>query len=104
MMPTALLRQKVAVESLQGEGASGAVYETPTTHPARVERTRRLVRVTEDAVTVSEATVYLRPDAAVTVGDRVTVSGRTYSVVAVEVLGGLLRTEALRVSLGRSGR
>jgi len=46
----------------------------------------------------------LRPDAAVTVGDRVTVSGRTYSVVAVEVLGGLLRTEALRVSLGRSGR
>lgn len=103
-MPTALLRQTLAVEPYGGESASGPVYGAPTTYPARIERTRRLVRVTEDAVTVAEATVYLRPDAAVSVGDRVTVAGRTYSVLAVEALDGLLRTEALRVSLGRSGK
>ncbi len=103
-MPTALLRQTLAVEPYSGESATGPVYEAPATYPARVERTRRLVRVTEDAVIASEATVYLRPDAAVKVGDRVTCAGRTYSVVAVDVLDGLLRPEALRVSLGRSDK
>jgi len=104
MIPTALLRRQLAIERHKGESATGPVYEAPATYPARVERTRRLVRVTEDAVIASEATVYLRPDAAVKVGDRVTCAGRTYSVVAVDVLDGLLRPEALRVSLGRSGR
>ncbi len=103
MIPTALLRQRLAIESCKGQGAAGALYEAPTTYPARIERTRRLVRVTEDAVAVAEATAYLRADAAVAVGDRATVSGRTYSVVAVEALDGLLRTEGLRVGLGRRG-
>lgn len=104
MIPTALLRRQLAIERHKGESATGPVYEAPATYPARVERTRRLVRVTEDAVIASEATVYLRPDAAVKVGDRVTVDGQSYSVLDVEVLEGLLRAEGLRVTLGRSGR
>lgn len=104
MIPTALLRQTVEVAPYAGETASGPAYGTATPYPARVERTRRLVRVTEDAVSVSEATAYLRPDAAVAVGDHVTIAGETYRVLTVEVLDGLLRPEALRVTLGRSSK
>lgn len=103
-MPTALLRQTLAVEPYSGESAAGPVYEAPATYPARVERTRRLVRVTEDTVATAEATAYLRTTADVAVGDRVTVDGQSYSVLDVEVLEGLLRAEGLRVTLGRSGK
>jgi len=104
MIPTALLRRQLAIERHKGESASGPVYEAPATHPARVERTRRLVRVTEDTVATAEATAYLRTTADVAVGDRVTVDGQSYSVLDVEVLEGLLRAEGLRVTLGRNGR
>ena len=104
MMPTALLRQSVSVEPYSGEAAAGPVVDDgrAVSYPARVEQRRTLIRSTADAVVVSEAAVYLRPDAVVAVGDRVTVSGSVYRVLAVEPQRGLLRTEWLRVVLGRS--
>jgi len=102
MMPTALLRQSASVEPYSGEAAAGPVYGSAVSYPARVEQRRTLIRSTADAAVVSEAAVYLRPDAVVAVGDRVTVSGSVYRVLAVEPQRGLLRTEWLRVVLGRS--
>jgi hypothetical protein len=104
MMPTALLRQTVRVEPYAGEAASGPLYDASASYPARVEPGRRLVRSTEDAAVVSDAVAYLRPDAVVAVGDRVTVSGIVYRVLAVDAGRGLLRDELLRVSLGRSAK
>lgn len=102
MIPTALLRDTVSVEPRSGEGAAGTLYGTAVSYPARVEDARTLIRQTADAAVVSEAAVWLRPDAAVAVGDRLTLSGTVYRVLAVTPQRGLLRTEALRVELGRS--
>lgn len=102
MIPTALLRQTATVEAYSGESAAGPLYASAVSYPARVEDASTLIRQTADAAVVAEAVVWLRPDAAVAVGDRVTVSGTVYRVLAAAPQRGLLRSEALRVTLGRS--
>lgn len=102
MIATAILRQILAVEPLQGESASGPLYGDAVSYPARLEPKRRVVRSAEDTVIVSDALAYLRPEAEVAVGDRVTCEGVAYRVLGVEVARELARAHHLTVSLGRS--
>jgi hypothetical protein len=102
MIPTAILRDTVTVEPHTGESASGPVWGEAVSYPARIEMKRTLYRQSMDSVVLSEGIVWMRPDAVIAVGDRVTANGRKYKVVAVEPQAGLLRSECLQVTLGRS--
>lgn len=104
MIPTALLRQTVEVRRYLGDTGTGASFGRPVSYPARVQPSRRLVRATEDSVTSAEAEAFLRPEADVRVGDHVRMGSRTYEVVGVDVLMGLLRPEGLRLILSRGPR
>lgn len=104
MIPTAILRQILTVESYLGESASGPLYdeENAVRYPARVRPRRRVVRSSEDTVTMWDAVADLRPNATVSVGDRATCDGVVYRVEAVDQQMDLGRVHHLSVQLSRS--
>lgn len=102
MIPTALLRQTIAVEPYKGESAAGPLYTAPVTYAVRIQPKRRQVRDQAGDITISDAVAFLRPDAVVAVGDRVTADETVYRVLAVEVLQGLAHFDHFEVTLGRS--
>lgn len=102
MIPSALLRQTVAVEPYAGESATGPLYGAAVEYPARIQPKRRQVRDRAGDITVSDAVAFLRPDAVVAVGDRVSVEGCIYRVLAAAPAMGLTRCEHIEATLGRS--
>ena len=102
MISTALLRQTMTVEPYEGESATGPLYGAPVTYAVRIQPKCRQVRDQAGDITISDAVAFLRPDAVVAVGDRVTADERVYRTLAVEPLQGLTRPEHLEVTLGRS--
>jgi head-tail adaptor len=103
VIPSALLRQNLTIRPRVGEGATGPVYSDPVTHAARIEPRRRQVRDAGGEVVISDAVAWLRPGAAVAVGDQAIVFGRILAVLAVADIQGLNRTEFLEVTIGESG-
>jgi hypothetical protein len=79
-----LLKDSVSVEPYAGQGAYGPVYTAPQTVSVALDHTRRLVRNSEGAEVVSEATLYVHPDdeARFPAQSRVTIAGRTSEVLA----------------------
>lgn len=63
------LKDRVIVETYDGEGGTGPVYAPARTVRCEVDETRRLVRDSNGDETVSEATLVLHPRTRITVDD-----------------------------------
>lgn len=82
-------RHEVTVEAYQGDGAYGPVYAAPATVRCFVDDKRRLVRTAEGDEAVSETTLYVGDlTADIPPESRVTVNGRTTTVLTVSRLDG----------------
>jgi hypothetical protein len=103
VIPSAFLRQSLTIRPRAGEGATGPLYGEPVTHAARIEPRRRQVRDAGGEVVISDAVAWLRPGAAVAVGDQAIVFGRILAVLAVAEVQGVRRTEFLEVTIGEAG-
>jgi len=103
VIPSALLRQSLTIRPRAGEGANGPLYGDPVAYAARIEPKRRQVRDAAGGVVISDAVAWLRPGAAVAVGDQAIVFSRTLAVLAVAEVQGVRRTEFLEVTIGESG-
>lgn len=92
----ALLKDLVSIETYTGDGAYGPVFNTAVTFKVNVDQTRRLVRNAAGVEVVSEATLMSHPEprdevtgllldgiALITPGSRITVSGRSTTVLGV---------------------
>jgi len=103
MIPSALLRQMVSIEPYLGETASGPDFGDAVTVAGRLRPSRRWVSTTpgSDAL-LSDATLELRPQTAIGVGDRITCEGEIYRVMAVAEHRGLSRAEFIAADLSRS--
>jgi hypothetical protein len=89
-IPTELLAQVCTVEVLQGTtGAGEAVYGAPVAVACRFEATARTTRDPAGQTVTRYGPLFLPPDTALAVGDRVTVAGQPYTAAAVEALRGL---------------
>lgn len=99
---TALLRQCASIEPYEGESATEPLFGAPVTYPARIEPKHRWLTTATGEAVVSDAILYLRPDAAVAAGDRVTVNEVVYRVLSIAELGGLTCGEYIEATLGRS--
>ncbi|GAA3441060.1 hypothetical protein [Planomonospora venezuelensis] len=100
-LPAFLLRHTVTVEALTGEGPYGPEYDDATTVRCFVDDKRRLVRDATGGQVVSETTVYMPLSTTCPVGSRVTVNGRTTTVLvsARRDGGGLPTPDHLEVAL-----
>jgi len=96
-VPTSLLRSRITIRSKSGEGPTGPVWDTTEGVPARVEGKRRQIRRPDGTDIVCSATVTVRPDVAVALGDEVVHDGRTYEVQDVNLIEGLTRTAGKEV-------
>lgn len=68
-----MLRQTLTIKPKIGEGAAKPLYGEPVAYKARIEAKRRQSRDTSGTVRVSDYVAWLRPDAAVAVGDQAVV-------------------------------
>jgi class 3 adenylate cyclase len=82
LIPDWLLRHEAVIEPFEGEGAYGAIYGDPVTERCLVDDERRLVRNAEGSETVSDTTIFFRAGTHCPEGSRVTVGGRTTTVIA----------------------
>jgi hypothetical protein len=95
-----MLRDEMAVEAYQGDGAYGPRYATGRTIRCRVDQRRRIVRDTNGNETVSESTVWCRPTDSIAPEDRVTLPDGTVSrVLTVKHHRGLSAPVSTEVTL-----
>lgn len=78
-----LLKDTVSIQTYGGESAYGPVYAAAVTVACNIEATRRLVRDSAGDEAISEATLAVHPDDAVsfTPESRITIAGRTSRVL-----------------------
>ncbi|MEU3162899.1 hypothetical protein [Streptosporangium sp. NPDC006930] len=100
-LPDELLVHTVLVEPAQGEGPFGMEYGEQVPVRCFVDDKRRLVRAATGAEVVSESTFYAPLDTVCPVDSRVTVNGRTTTVLASSRRdgGGLPVPDHLEVAL-----
>lgn len=92
-----LLRSRVTIRRKTGQGPLGPVWDAQEGVRARVEGKRRHVRRPDGTEVICSATVTVRPEVRVEVGDELVHSGRTYEVQDVIVLEGLSRPAGYEV-------
>lgn len=83
MIPGYLRTHTITVEPYQGGGAYGPIFGAAVTVECRVEDKVQLVRSSVGEEVVSSTTVYCDVDVVTPAGSRVTVKGRTTTVLAV---------------------
>ena len=83
-----LLKSTVSVETYGGDGAYGPVYAAPRTIPCNIETKHRLIRNANGDEYVDQPVLTVHPDdvPAFTPETRLTVQGRTSTVLSVAVL------------------
>lgn len=83
-LPGWLQRHTVEVEAYLGDGAYGPIYAAPVTVRCLIDDTRRLVRNANGDEVTAETTLYVGDlDANIPPESRVTVNGRTTTVLSV---------------------
>lgn len=82
LIPEWVFTHEAEFEPLEGEGAYGPIFGPPVTERCLVDDERKLVRNAEGSEVVSDLTIFLRAGAYYPAGSRVTVSGRTTTVIA----------------------
>ncbi|WP_433426346.1 hypothetical protein ACQP1V_42710 (plasmid) [Microtetraspora malaysiensis] len=80
-LPAWLMRHTAVIEPFEGDGAYGAVYGDPVTARCLVDDERRMVRDAQGTEVVSDTTVFFPPGTVCPEGSRVTVNGRTTTVI-----------------------
>jgi hypothetical protein len=101
VIPTALLADEVTVESYEGAGAHGPIFDpTPSQVRARIEPRRSVVRRGDGTEVISRAVMFARPDAAIAAEDRVSSDGRTYRVLDIATRKAGSSSTYLEVMLG----
>ena len=98
-----MLRQTLTIKPKIGEGAAKPLYGEPVAYKARIEAKRRQSRDTSGTVRVSDYVAWLRPDAAVAVGDQAVVFSRTLVVLKVTEMRGLTQLDGYELELGETG-
>jgi hypothetical protein len=100
-IPSWLLRHTVSVEPYLQEGTFGPEYGSAVDVACFVDDKRRLVRNKTGEEVVSESTFYARLDVDCPIDSRVTVNGRTTTVLATARRdgGGLPTPDHLEVNL-----
>ncbi|MEU7855259.1 hypothetical protein [Nonomuraea sp. NPDC049141] len=82
LIPEWVFTHEAVIEPFEGEGAYGPVHGAPFTERCLVDDERRLVRNAEGSETVSDTTIFFPPQTHCPEGSRVTVNGRTTTVIA----------------------
>lgn len=99
-IPTQILTQTCTIEPAAGTHGDGTpTYGPPATAACRFEVTARTVKDATGKATTRYGPLFLGPDTAVAVGDRVTIAGRPYLVAQVDTLQGLAGPTHLEVEL-----
>lgn len=80
-IPRALLRHTATVEAYEGETAVGPSYATATTVRCFIDDKRRMVRSPGGVEVLSTTTIYCLPGTTIPPESRVTVNGRTTTVI-----------------------
>jgi hypothetical protein len=89
-IPAEILGQACTVEALQGTtGAGQDSYGAPVTLACRFEASSRTVKDATGRSVTRYGPLFLAPDAVLATGDRVTVTGQSYTVAQAEPLQGL---------------
>ena len=81
LIPVWMLRHTATIEVYQGETPSGPVYGLPTVVKCLADDKRRLVRDDKGTEVISESTIYCLPSEQAPAESRVTVNGRTSTVI-----------------------
>jgi hypothetical protein len=91
----------ITVEPFQGDSAYGPVFGAPVQVTCRVDEAQRLVRSNTGEEVVSSSTVFCDLDTVIPAGSRVTVNGRTTTVLALAAFdtGGRSRLDHKEASL-----
>ncbi|GII84597.1 hypothetical protein Ssi03_25870 [Sphaerisporangium siamense] len=100
-LPALLLAHEASIEPYHGDSATGPTYGAAFTAACFADDQRKMVRGPDAREVTSQTTLYLPLDTDCPVGSRVTVNGRTSTVLAVARRdGGRLPTpDHLEVSL-----
>lgn len=93
LIPRFLLQHKAVIEPYLGTSAKGPQYGTPVTVRGLMVDKRRLVRGADQDQVISESQFYCRPSVVAPVHSRVTVNGKSATVITVDNAdGGFLPT------------
>ncbi|TDC87591.1 hypothetical protein E1292_46580 [Nonomuraea deserti] len=82
LIPEWVFTHEAAIEAFLGDGAYGPIFAAPVTERCLVDDERKLVRNAEGSETVSDTTIFFPDGAHCPEGSRVTVNGRTTTVIA----------------------
>jgi hypothetical protein len=82
-LPARLRTHTISVEPYEGTGSHGPIFGTAVSVTCRVEEKVQLVRANTGEEAVSSTTVFCDSDVVIPVESRVTVNGRSTSVLAV---------------------
>ena len=83
MIPTALLPQNVTIEAYEGTTGNGAPsFAPPVVVDGRRDAKRTVIRRADGTNVIAESTVIIRPRVVPT-ESRVTIGGRTFTVVGI---------------------
>lgn len=93
LIPRFLLQHRAIIEPYLGTSAKGPQYGTPVTVRCFAVEKRRLVRGTDQDQVVSLTQVFCRPGVVAPVHSRVTVNGKSATVITLDNAdGGFLPT------------
>ena len=100
-LPTMMLGHTASIEPYRGETGTGPAYGPAATTPCFADDQRKMVRGPDRREVLSQTTLYLPLDTDCPVGSRVTVGGRTTTVLAAlrRDGGGLPTPDHLEVNL-----
>jgi hypothetical protein len=82
LIPEWVFTHEAVIEPFEGDGAYGPIFGDPVTERCLVDDERRLVRNAEGSETVSDTTIFFPFGTRCPEGSRVTVNGRTTTVIA----------------------
>ncbi|MFI6909656.1 hypothetical protein ACIBKY_50935 [Nonomuraea sp. NPDC050394] len=88
VLPAWLLRHQAVIEPYLGDSAYGPIYGPAVTVVCLADDERRMVRDAEGSEVVSELTLYLLPGTVCPAGSRVSVNGRTTTVIGSYIRDG----------------
>lgn len=100
-LPARKRTHTITVEPFTGDGPFGAVYGPAVQVTCRIDETQQLVRASDGEEVTSSSTVFCDLDVVIPAGSRVTVNGRTTTVLALSTFdtGGRSRLDHKEAAL-----
>lgn len=87
-LPRFLLQHSVSVEAYLGATGRGPTYGAAATVKCFKQNVQKLIRTPSEGQVLSTATLYVNPDVNIPLFSRVTLDGRTATVLTVKILDG----------------